>query len=165
MGDATIDLSTFPFFKDLDKGCLEALAGTAKIRTVNDLEVIFRTGQPANTLYVIKSGHVQLLSEKLESAQDTDPKPYIIRKLEGGETFGWSCLVPPHQWRLDAEASGKSELVVIDGENVRKQCAANPAFGFVMLQRVAQLMLDRLYAAKFQLTMHSGKPYTAAEGA
>ena len=165
MSKANIDLAAYPFFKGLDPARLEALATHASVRAVADLEVLFRTGEPADTLYVIKSGHVQLLSEKLESAEDTDPKPYIIRKLNEGETFGWSCLVPPNQWRLDAEASGNAELIVIDGDVVRKECKDHPAFGFEMLKRVAQLMLDRLHAAKFQLTMHSGRPYSQAEGA
>ena len=159
------DLGKYPFFEDLDAASLYVLALKTEFLLFNNRDIIFKSGQAANSLYIIQSGSVQLLTDKLHSGQDEAPSPCVIRTLDAGETFGWSCLVPPHEWRMDAEAEHRTELLVIDGEALRRECEEHPRFGFKIIKRLSQLMLDRLYAVKFQLSMHNGKPYTTAEGA
>lgn len=165
MAGTSVDLEAYAFFKGLERGLLKELSRSARTREFKDGESIFKTGGKAEHLYVILEGKVNLLSEKLASQQDVEPVATAIRSVGPGEIVGWSWLVAPYQWRFDAEAVGKTVAIEVDGAAFRGLCEANPAFGYDVLQRLTRLIVDRLYAAKFQMSMHSGKPYSSAEGA
>jgi hypothetical protein len=71
--------------------------------------------------------------------------------LEPGEVVGWSWLVAPYTWHYDARAVAPVSAVAFNAVCVREKCERDPAFGFEMFKRIAQLMTRRLMATRYQL--------------
>ena len=57
----------------------------------------------------------------------------------------------PYRWMFDARASESTSAVAFDGACLRGKCESDPAVGYALMQRVAQVMLDRLEAARLRL--------------
>jgi CRP-like cAMP-binding protein len=145
-------LPEHPFFAGLEQRMMDLVVGCAQNVHFAQGEVLFRTGEPANTFYVIRSGRVAL--------EVNDPRRggLLIATLQEGEVAGWSWLVEPHRWMFDARATAPIQAVSIDGACLRGKCAEDPALGFALMQRVAQVMYDRLQEARLRLLDVYGTP-------
>jgi CRP/FNR family transcriptional regulator, cyclic AMP receptor protein len=66
----------------------------------------------------------------------------------------WPWLIPPYRWR--------TSVVSLDSACLRGKCDADPRLGYQFVQRVAQVMADRLLAARIRLLDLYGSPRSAA---
>ena len=64
----------------------------------------------------------------------------VLATVEAGEVVGWSWLVPPYRWFFDARAVEDVSAVSIDATCLRAKCDEDPALGYALMQRVAQVM-------------------------
>lgn len=71
-------------------------------------DALFHRGEPAFSLYVVKSGTIEL----------RDPQGNTLRTIEAGEYFGERALVHGGGYLYDAHARGTTELVSLSGEVV-----------------------------------------------
>ena len=71
---------------------------------------LFRSGEPAQSLYAIKKGCVVI----------TDAQGQLVKSASTGEHFGERALLGDGIWRFDATAKEPSELVAIDGSTFKK---------------------------------------------
>jgi NADH dehydrogenase len=72
-------------------------------------DTLFRSGEPARSLYAVKKGRVNI----------TDAKGELVKSAGPGEHFGERALLGDGMWRFDATATEPSELVAIDGETFK----------------------------------------------
>lgn len=77
--------------------------------------------------------------------------PVIVETLEGGDILGWSWLVPPHFWRLDARALEPVRAVALDGACLRRKCEENHELGYEILKRFAHIMEQRVQSLRIQI--------------
>ena len=138
-------LPEHPFFAGLDEETMSTIVGCARIVRVPAGELLFRTGDPADTFYAIRQGRVAL--------EVHDPRHGGIRIAtpSAGEVVGWSWLVPPYRWMFDARVVTSLSAVAIDGACLRGKCAQDPVLGYALMQRVAQVMYQRLQEARVLL--------------
>jgi hypothetical protein len=71
-----------------------------------------------------------------------------IETLRAGDALGWSWLVPPFRWQFDAVALEPVAAVAFEGACLRAKCAQDHEFGYQMMSRFAELMLQRLVATR-----------------
>ncbi len=152
------------FFDGLDPDFLQDLAESATKKNYADRELVIKRGSKADSFFIVTMGHINIVTDKLESIEESDPAPVAIQTLGPGEVLGWSWLVPPHQWRFDAKAVGATEVLEVDGQWLRDRCEQDASLGYEILKRLTKLMADRLYATRCQLSMHSGAPFKQFEG-
>jgi CRP/FNR family transcriptional regulator, cyclic AMP receptor protein len=138
-------LPEHPFFAGLDAATLELVVGCAWNVHFREGETLFRTGEPADTFYVIRRGRVVL------DIHDPRRGTLVIASLGEGEVAGWSWLVAPYQWMFDARAATPVSAVAFDGACLRGKCDADPALGYALMQRVSHVMYDRLQDARMRL--------------
>lgn len=138
-------LPQHPFFAGLDSAALELVVGCAKNVHFAEGRVIFRTGEPADTFYVIRRGQVAL------EIHDPVRGGLVVASPGEGEVVGWSWLVPPYRWVFDARAATRVDAVAIDGACLRGKCDRDPALGYALMQRVSRVMYDRLQDARIRL--------------
>jgi CRP-like cAMP-binding protein len=138
-------LAELPVFAGLGPEHLELVAGCARTMHAGSGEELFREGRPADAFYVIRHGDVAL-----EAHVPAGP-PLIIETLHEGDVVGWSWLVPPHRWHFDGRAIGEVQAIAFDAACLRGKAEADPALGYALLQRFAQLMVERLQAARLRL--------------
>ena len=123
----------------------EAFAAHGSERRFAAGEHIMREGEPAEHLYVIRSGTVAL--------ETTVPGrgPVTLQTLHDGDLLGWSWMVPPHRTRFDARAVSETVALAVDGERLRAACDADPALGYAVLRRLAVIFTERLTETRLRL--------------
>jgi CRP-like cAMP-binding protein len=127
-----------PVFAGLDPAQLELIAACAHNAAFGKGERLFREGDAADTFYLLRRGRIALTTHVPGRGDVT------IETVEAGEVLGWSWLFPPYTWHFDARAVEDAGVVAFDGACLRGKCSADHALGFELLQRFAQVMIDRL---------------------
>lgn len=141
-----------PFFQGLPVEAIALIAGCASNEHVGAGAYLFREGEAADVFFVVRHGRVAL--ELHSPAGGTR----LLDTVEEGEVLGWSWLVPPHQWFLDARAVDELSVVSIDARCLRGKCDEDPSLGYALLQRVAGVMYHRLQSARVRLLDMYGSP-------
>ena len=138
-------LAEVPLLEGMDAERLELLAGCASNVRFEAGEVLFREGDEANTFYVIRGGTVAL--ETFVPARGG----MTIETIDEGEVVGWSWLFPPYRWHFDARALTRVRATAFDGSCLRGKCDDDPALGYDLMQRFAQVMIERLQWTRLRL--------------
>ena len=138
-------LAEVPLFAGLGAERLELLAGCASNVGFAAGEAISRAGEPADTFYVIRRGTVAI--ELFAPARGA----LTVETLEAGEVVGWSWLFPPYRWNFDARALSAVRATAFDGSCLRGKCEADPALGYDLMKRFAQVFVERLQWTRLRL--------------
>ena len=134
-----------PIFQGMSQEALELVAGCATNVRFVDGEMLFREGDDADVFYVIRHGRVAL--DMYVPARG----PVTIETVDPGEVIGWSWLFPPYRWHFDAKALGLVRATVFDAACLREKCEQDPAFGYDLMGRFAQVMIERLQWTRLRL--------------
>ena len=148
-------LRAHPFFDGLDEATVDLLQGCAHNVHFRAGEHLFHEGEDADRLLVLRSGRVAL------DVHAPGRGDHVVDTVESGEVVGWSWLVPPYRWFFDARAVTEVSAISIDATCLRARCEQDPALGYALMQRVAQVMYHRLQSARVRLldlygTDHAG---------
>lgn len=140
-------LSQSSLFEGLTEEQLKAVAGISEEVTCQQGEVLFWEGDPAESLYILLEGeiniYVQLSSSPERITMSVINQPYQV--------LGWSGLVAPHAYTASGLCETDSRLVAIDGEALMGVLKGDPAMGFVVMGRIAEVMSGRLRNTRFAL--------------
>ncbi len=139
------ELAEHPFFEGLDDDTMTLLAGCARNVHVNTDAYLLHEGDAADDFFVVRRGRVAL------EVADPAGSPHVLDTVEAGEVLGWSWIIPPYRWFVDARAVEPSSVICLDGACLRGKCEADPALGYMLMKRVAQVMYQRLTAARMRM--------------
>jgi glutaminase len=138
----TTDLSEQPLLGGLEADELERLAELARIGTYQPGEKIIRAGEPATSLFFLRSGVVHVtLSDGIRLAT-----------LTAGMAFGEMALLETHRSAdVSADMSASAwEIPLRDFEAFREK---NPKAGERIMRNLAQLLADRLITANARVNL------------
>lgn len=138
-------LRQHPFFAGLPDGAAALLARCAVTVNRHAGEYLFQEGEPADRFYFVRRGRVSLESPTLAG------RPAVVDTAEEGDVVGWSWLIPPYRWQLDARTTAETSVIALDAICVRATCDADPVLGHAVLEGVTQVMLHRLQSARMRL--------------
>jgi CRP/FNR family transcriptional regulator, cyclic AMP receptor protein len=138
-------IARHPFTDGLALAHLGVLAEHAATIAVSAGSFVFRQGAPADALYLLVEGDVDL------EVAGGGAEPLVLESLHAGDALGWSWLFPTQPWLFDAHARSTTRAVAIDGERLRAAVADDAEFGRDLACRVAALVSDRLRHARLQL--------------
>jgi CRP-like cAMP-binding protein len=145
-------LARHPFFKDLAPRYLQLVVCCATNVRFKAGALLFREGEEANQFYLIRHGKVALQVCSPQSG------PLTIETIAAGEVLGWSWLFPPYRWHFDAQALELVRAIAFDGQCLRARCEEDHDLGYDLMQRFAQVMVQRLQATRLQLLDLYGVP-------
>jgi CRP/FNR family transcriptional regulator, cyclic AMP receptor protein len=134
-----------PFFKGLNAHQLQLLTESAMEMQFEPGQSIFQEGSPANRFYLILEGKVVLESELAERGM------IPIQTLGRGDDLGWSWLFPPYYLHSSARALEPTRTIFFYGTRLREQCEQDHDLGYQLMQRVAEVMIQRLRAMQQRL--------------
>ncbi len=134
-----------PFFAELDDSTVRMLVGCARNVHFGPGTYLFREGDPADQFFVLRRGRVAL------DVHVPGKGEQVIDTVDEGDVVGWSWLVPPYRWFFDARAVQDVSAVAVDASCLRAKCDEDPALGYAMMQRVAEVMYHRLQSARVRL--------------
>ena len=155
----TSALAGHPFLHGMPREHLDVLAHAASDVTFPARHRIFEDGGYASRFWLIRSGQVAL------DLQLPGEGPMIIETIGMGELLGWSWMFPPYRWAFGAVTVSPFEAFEFDAPAVRDRCAADPALGYELTQRVARVLAKRLQATRMRLIAGSGRaasPWSSA---
>lgn len=105
------------------------------------LRSLFRLGTEADKAYVVLHGRISLtLPIRIRGGEEE----VVVEEMQPGETVGWSGLVPPHRFTLNATAAIDSELLGFSRTAVLDHFAAHPAVGYTVTRNLAAVIGHRL---------------------
>ncbi len=139
------DLEGHPFLHGLSEPFLRELVDHTSEQNYEGGTTILREGEPAGEFYLILAGKIGL-----ELAPPDRPRLTVLT-LGPGEVFGWSWLVPPHRWRVDARALKATRVLRISGRELRRALDAHPSAAYQFLLRLVPVLGERLDATWLQV--------------
>jgi CRP-like cAMP-binding protein len=135
------------FFAGFDDQSLGDIAAFARRVTFEAGQIIFDRDEEGRTAYIILTGRVR---QGLEVSPGND---VWFLTGEPGDLFGFGSLLPPRVRALRAKASEHSELIALDAVELLEYLEAHPRFGFLFMERLAQVIYQRLNNSRLQI-MH-----------
>jgi CRP/FNR family cyclic AMP-dependent transcriptional regulator len=138
-------LADYPPLSELSGAALEPMASSARIEQFEAGERILRTGDPADTFYVLRHGRVAV---EVPSSRGGS---IIIETLEPGEVLGISWMLPPYRVTFDARCVEQCGVIAIDAAALRAACDADPSLGYTLYKHLSGVVRDRLQATRMQL--------------
>jgi CRP/FNR family transcriptional regulator, cyclic AMP receptor protein len=135
-------LSRHAFAARLRPEMLGFLAGCTKNERFEPGNYLFREGDRATRLYLIRSGRVAL--ENHQPGRGT----VTLETCEDGDVLGWTALFEPHA--TDGRALTPTLAFSIDGECLLRKMEADTNFGYAIAQRLLLILHRRLERARLQ---------------
>ena len=139
------ELTAHRFFADMNPAYFEVVAGCGRNVVVHAGTAMMREGAQADTFWAIRGGRASV------GVSAPGRGLLVLETLHAGEILGWARLLPPNRWHFDADALDDVHAVVFDAACLRAKCEADPALGFHLAKRFAQVLDERLQAARIQL--------------
>ena len=145
-------LAAHPFLHGISPDHLAVLAGAASDVTFPAGHRFFEDGGHATCFWLVQSGYVTVDVDV--PGQGRVP----IDTIGIGELMGWSWLFPPFIWAFGAVAASPVETFEFDARTVRVWCASDPALGYEVTRRVAEVLTKRLKSTRSRLITASMRP-------
>ncbi len=141
-------LRFYPLFAHQDATMLAKIASLAESKEVEAGYQLFFEGEVAKSLYLVLDGSVVLT---MNMGAKGDQRIEELEPLGKGEVIGWSSIVEPHIYKMGAYIGKKSYLILFNGEELRILFDENPGFGYYFMQKLAEVIGDRLISKCVQI--------------
>jgi CRP-like cAMP-binding protein len=119
------------FFQELDESQINILRPLFEPFSCQVGTVILKQGAPADCLYLIISGTVEMFFKPYDGTS------FTLSYVEKGGLFGWSAVVGSEKYSSSAVAVEDVEAYRIRGSALRKFCLDHPEAGVDILERLA----------------------------
>jgi CRP/FNR family cyclic AMP-dependent transcriptional regulator len=130
-------------FGGLNDTELEAVATTIVKREFEPGATIFHEGDRAEEFYILIEGRVAL-QMSLPSSQATQVRRVTIDIISPTQVFGWSAVVPPHEYTLAAVCLQRAEILAVDGAKLEQVLRSNPQAGYEVMKGFIGVVASRL---------------------
>ena len=157
MDGSTLD--RFLFFEGLQPADRDAIAAMAEAREYAPNAIIFKDGDPADAIFGLLEGTVELsllfrdrvlktdevkYEEAIRARFEETDTPIVLDEIQAGEVFGWSALAGLEQRAAAARAASAVRAFAIPAGELRKRFAENPALGLTVMERLNRVIAARL---------------------
>ncbi len=143
--EARWSLADHRFFQGMDDSFLAELSEKAYQRTFDTGALLVREGDPADEFFAVFTGKVAL------EIVLPDRPAKTVQTVGPGEVLGWSWMIPPHRWRLDARALKPTRVAGLAAGHLRAILEERPADGYRFLARLLPVIAERLENTRLQL--------------
>lgn len=132
-------------FWDLTNEQVDKLTAIAKEETFPAGHRIFTEGELIPKFYIVSKGKVSLEMEIRIGSRTR--RQVVIDVLEPGNCVGWSTILnqPASMSSIVLEPS---QLLVFDGEQIRRLCSEDADIGYKVMQEIVNLVSKRLLMAR-----------------
>ena len=144
-----MDSSSTYLFRGLDEGQMKKIMAVGKEIPVKKGQQIFREGQEANGVYIIREGSVELMTVV---EKDFELPISILR--DPGDVFGSSALVPPYQYSLSARCVEEGTLFCMETKDLRDLASEDHDIGWQIMTNLAAHFLERLKETRQEVKIH-----------
>jgi len=128
-------------FKGLSPEDAEGIRALASPASLDAGATLFTLGQQADAIFLVVRGRILLTLPMQIRGEEKD---ILVEERLPGETAGWSGLIPPHRFTLQAKAAMDSEVLAFSRDRLLDFFARRPAAGYTLTRNVAAVIGHRL---------------------
>jgi len=129
-----------------DLAFFQGLSATGRKRILADFraeehgrgDVLFLQDQPAERLYILVSGGVEIRYKPY------DGEALTVSSIDPGGVFGWSAALGRTSYTSSAVCIADGRCLSIRGRDLRRICEQDPPTGVILLERLAEVIALRL---------------------
>lgn len=123
-------------FKGIHFEVIDEIAAFAKEELFPAGHVLAGEGDPAEFLYILQEGQVNL--------HIPGERPIVFPITKRGSIFGWSAVVEPQRYTAKAEVVVDSKLTQIDGARLLRLLEKHPHDALIIMRRLNGILSARL---------------------
>lgn len=138
-------LQTLPLFQGLSPSDLNLLTKRFDLVTFPANHIVFEQGDRAERLYVLISGRVAI------RFKPDDGEVLNVTEIEENGVFGWSAALGRRVYTSCALCLEECEALYVRGDELRKLCETHPKTGVIILERLAEVIAERLRSTHAQV--------------
>lgn len=143
----------YPIFGVFNEQQLRTLAMITEEKPFSKGTTIFEESQPAEELYFLIEGGVDLFNVVREAVRPESKREFSSGEVNPGELFGVSSLIKPFVYTTSARTTTESKILVTDITTFNKFIEEDATLGYLMIQQVAQQLLERLNLLRIQIAI------------
>jgi CRP/FNR family cyclic AMP-dependent transcriptional regulator len=140
------DLAKFDLFSVFSDEQMEELAEITEKKTYKKNAHVYERGDSAKYMFVVSKGFVGL--RRLDPGDEVG---IAFETRESGELFGAASFMHPQNYTLTAVCIEDSEVMAIDADKLFALCEKDPAVGYRLMLKLAQVYFERYKNAKRNL--------------
>jgi CRP-like cAMP-binding protein len=112
---------------------------------------LFSEGQPAEVLYFLEDGHVDLY-HTIGETNPSDVRKWIsVGEINPGEPFSISALIEPYILSSTARVSRPSRIIKIEAKLLRTLFEKDHKLAYLLTYKAAKAVIERLHSTHIQL--------------
>lgn len=131
-----MNIKEMTFFEGIESVVTEKIQENCSKKTFNAEDTIFEKGIPANYLYFLEDGEIELFIKEQDRSICTLNKP--------GEVFGWSSIVENGVYTSSAVCKIKTSVLQIPKEAIKEIFNHHPNAAVTFYQRIGSVFSKRL---------------------
>ena len=150
----------YPFFAGLSHEEIAVLASYGEELSVPENYFFFGEGEHIEHFYLVVQGAVGIViwiprqdtvhSVSQQYTREYETEEVIVSAVGQGEIFGWSGLVPPHNTVAGAKALTSCRVISFDCPALLKAFETDCRFGYLMMEKIAQVIRERLRSLRIE---------------
>ncbi len=150
----------YPFFSGLNHDQIAALAMAGEEIRADEGHCFFREGDKLRNLYLVVEGKIAIAIAVTDHGAKQNVAElivgnYITEDLDvssvgPGQIFAWSAFIPPNVSTASARATTPCRVVAFDCEELMQIFQDDCQFGYLMLQKVAGVIRQRMRDMRIQ---------------
>ena len=151
-------LAGFKFFSEVAPQAIEMIAGKSEVLEFAPDDVIFKFDEPAEHLYGLLEGEVDLslvftdkvlkteieYEESIQASMVDEEKSIVIDTVAPNQIFGWASLVGPARRTVTARCTETCRVVAIAAADLKDMFDQDHHLGFVIMQKLSAIIAKRL---------------------
>lgn len=155
--DAARTIAASSLFRGLAPRQCEPFVALARLRSVPRNEYLFRLGQPADALLILRSGVVRLT---MPLSMNGKEREVVVQEACEGDTIAWSALIEPYRFTTSARAGTDVEALAFLPGDLQAGLEAHAEAGLRIMTNLAQVIARRLqvmhtmWSREFQRTVN-----------
>jgi CRP-like cAMP-binding protein len=131
-------VQSLPLFSGLNQQTLDLIVPRFEYETFAEDEVVFEQDAPAEKLYILVDGKVEI------RFKPGDGETWTVTEIEKGGVFGWSAALGRESYTSCAVCVKDSTAFSVLGEELKQLWKQYPDTGVIILERLAEVIAQRL---------------------
>jgi len=144
-------LLRYPFFGTLSETQLREIARISEEVSYEKGEIIFEECQPAQGLYLLMEGGVDLTFKSQAEYYPKTSKVFHVGEINPGEIFSISSLIEPYVLNATATASSQIRAIKINAPALRALFEEDYDLAYHVMVQINKALMERLVATRVQL--------------
>jgi CRP-like cAMP-binding protein len=151
-------LSRFKFFSGVAPETLEIIAQKGEIREFDAGAVVFHCYEPAEHLYGLLEGEVDLslvfkdkvlkteieYEEAIQATFVDEEKSIVVDTVRERQVFGWASLVGPGHRTVTARCTKPCRVIVIPAAELKAMFEEDHFLGYTIMEKLCNVISRRL---------------------